>query len=343
MLKLGVWRPEQFFATPPDRPLRYIYYRLSRSRVSLRILRDATQEVADTALFERLMRHVRLSNGVCRTTFEQRFHDLDLIVNAVLSEYLSHIDPVVVEDWAASACLSSRQWALSLFEIFPHARFVASDLRLSLVEVENRATKDCFIVEEGGRPLQYVHPPFVIRLEPPEPWALLVNRLCYHWAQFRWRRSRDIWSLLATSLDDTEQGDVLQCGEYCLRKLPLIHPRALALTRSDARFVIRRHSVFDRAEVPCHVIRTMNILNRAYFPERQLSEAVDNVITSLRPGGIWIVGRTIQDDPPTHNVSIFRKKNSGGLEVLKQIGAGSEIDPIALMPRKAAAAAVGAG
>ncbi len=331
MLKLGVWKPEHFFTGPPDRRWQYIYYRLSRSRVSFRLLRNSLQEFADPASFEHLMRHVRLSNGVCRTTFERRFCDLDAIVNSILSRRFHSREQLLIEDWAASACLTSCQWAESLFSLFPDMRFVASDLVLFLVEVENIASKEVFIVEEDGRPLQYVRPPFVIRLAPPEPWPLLINRLGYHWAQFRWRKVRRIWPLADSWLNgDENMPQRKEYGEYRFRKLPVVHPRALALARSDPRFAIRRHSVFDRADAPCHVIRTMNILNRAYFTERELAQAARSVVGSLLPGGVWIVGRTTSDNPPVHDASIFQKQHSGALELIQQIGDGSEMDSIAL-------------
>jgi hypothetical protein len=201
-------------------------------------------------------------------------------------------------------------------------------LELSLIEIENRLSKESFIAEEGGRPLQYVYPPFVIRMEPPEPWPLVVNRLLFYWARFRWRQTCRRWTLPTWQNDSPDQE--MSCENYHVRKLPLIHPRAVALSQNDTRFTIRRHSVFNPIETPCHVIRTMNILNRAYFSEQELAAGARNVLNSLQTGGIWIVGRTIQDDPPVHNVSIFRKQYSGVFELIQHIGEGSEIDSIAL-------------
>lgn len=133
MVKLGVWKPQQFFTVPPRTGAHYIYYRLSRSRVSFRLLLHAAEHTEDTALFERLMRHIRLSNGVCRTTFERRFDQLDSIVNRILIHSFPSQEPLRVEDWAASACLASCRWAEALFLSFPQARFIASDLALTLV------------------------------------------------------------------------------------------------------------------------------------------------------------------------------------------------------------------
>jgi hypothetical protein len=328
MLKLGVWKPEQFFATPPDRWWRYIYYRLSRSRISLRLLRSAESRSTD-AFFERLMPHVQLSNGVYRTTFRQRFRNLDPVVNGILSRSFSSGDEIAVADWAASACLTSCEWAESLFPLFPQIRFVASDLVLYLVEVEDRTSAEIFTVEQNGRPLQCIRPPFVIRMEPPEPWLMPLNRIFYLQARRRWQKAGRLWPLPDFWLDPRQEESLDRDG-YVLRKLPLIHPRALALAQSDRRFMIRRHSIFESAETPCHVIRSMNIFNRAYFSESELTQGIRSVIASLHSGGIWIVGRTIREDPPVHDVSIFRKRSSGDFELIERVGSGSEIESIVL-------------
>jgi len=74
----------------------------------------------------------------------------------------------------------------------------------------------------------------------------------------------------------------------------------------------------------------MNILNRNYFPENQLAQGARSVVDSLQDGGIWILGRTTSEDPPVHDVTVFRKQSSGCVEAIERIGAGSEITAIAL-------------
>jgi len=323
MLKLGVWKPEQFHAAPPHALGPYLYYRLSRSRVSLRLLRDA-------ALFERLMPHVRLANGVYRTTFARRFLNLDPQVNRILLQCFSPSEPIQVEDWAASGCLTSCEWAESLFPIFPRLRFVASDRELFLVEVERKNVAGIFVAEPDGRLIQYIRPPFVIRMEPPEPWPLLVSRVYYLWALRRWQGTQDAWPLPRTWVEDPSDTAPFDRQDSRFRKLPLIHPRALVLARTDTRFAIRRHSVFDPAPSPCHAIRSMNILNKEYFSDPEIATAARSAMASLHPGGVWIVGRTIREDPSIHDASIFRKSSSGSVEVIARIGAGSDIQDIAL-------------
>ncbi|MBV8552214.1 MAG: hypothetical protein JOY54_13000 [Acidobacteriaceae bacterium] len=280
-------------------------------------------------MFERLMPHVRLSNGVARTTFRNRFRNLDPLVNDVLSRNFSSREELVVEDWAASTCLTSYEWAESLFALFPRLRFTASDGMLYLIEVEDAVSGEVFVTEQDGRPLQYIRPPFAICMAPPESWTAPLNRVGYQWAKRRWRkvgeigRAPDAWF-------DWRCEEMLERNGRLLRKLPLIHPRALELARRDERFSIRRHSVFERAPAPCHVIRSMNILNRSYFSEHQLFDAARSVAESLHAGGIWIVGRTTCEDPPVHDVSVLRKLDSGLLQVVERTGAGSEIESIAL-------------
>jgi hypothetical protein len=199
-----------------------------------------------------------------------------------------------------------------------------------LLEIEDRKSGNAFIADQEGRPLQYIRPPFVIRLTSPEPWQTPLNRLLYQSAQKSWANlAGKLWPLPADWLNP-DSDVVLEREALMLRKLPLIHPKAVALARYDSRFSIRRQSIFESAPAPFHVIRSMNILNRAYFSTAQLASASRAILESLRPGGIWILGRTIDDREASHNVSILRKHPEGGLEVIKRIGTGAEVETIAL-------------
>src|SRR5690349_10719114 len=106
-------------------------YRLSRSRVSFRLLEMPEKpSKEDTEIFERLMPFIRLSGGTYRSTYRGRFQNLDPIVNALLAENFTSSTELHVEDSAASACLTSYEWVATLFPLFPRVRSVASDLLL---------------------------------------------------------------------------------------------------------------------------------------------------------------------------------------------------------------------
>ena len=96
--------------------------------------------------------------------------------------------------------------------------------------------------------------------------------------------------------------------------------------RSD-RFAIVLHSAFEALERPCDVIRTMNIFNLKYFSTEKLGEGIEAVRRSLVPGGIWIVGRTFQENPPAHDASVFMK-DGDSFRLLERYGKGSEVEPL---------------
>lgn len=329
MLKLGVTTREQFLSLTVGPRRARLFSLRGAERTSYTLLRRPSQPSAqDIQVFERLMPYVRLSGGTYRTTSPGRFRNLDPDVNELLRSEFDSQTPLEVQDWAASACLTSSEWAQSLFPSFSRLKFVASDLLLFLVELQDRAY-GTFVFEPGGAPLQFIKPPFVIRLTPPERWIFPLNRWLGDKAWRRWRELNPLPdSVHAWIASDTQ--NPLDIDGLRLNKLSLIHPRAVELARTDSRFTTRRQSVFEPLSSPVHVIRTMNIFNMAYFSEGELLKGAHAVIDSLVPGGIWVLGRTVQENPPVHEVTIFRKKARPRLELVKRIGPGSEIESLVL-------------
>jgi hypothetical protein len=299
---------------------------VSKSRISYQLLLTAVPPSdREVAIFEYVMARMCLSNGVFRTTFSGRFRGLDEFLNSILVKHFPQQAQLQIHDWAASDCVTSHEWAKSLLPLFPSAQFTASDLTLFLVEVEvDRA--EAFIFEANGSLLQYVRPPFVVRIQPPEPGLLLVNSIIRRYAQKKFKQLRAKWVLPGEWLNSS--ATEYQNGSLLFRKIPLIHPRALAFRRECGRFDIRRHSAFEPLDKPVHVIRTMNILNLAYFSRRELTAGVRAVFDSLVEGGVWFVGRTHEGKGLEHDVSGF-VKHQGGLTLLGRYGRGSEIDEIA--------------
>ncbi len=304
-----------------------VLYKLSRTQVSLHLLRTLTDTSEDdVALFEQLVAHLRLPSGVFRTTYRERFRDLDPVVNTLLFQAFPSGTELRVGDWAASSCLTSCEWVETLFPLFPKLRFEASDIILYLAEYENTVSHERFVFEPDGSPLQYIRPPFVVRMDSPEDWIFPVNRWLYFHAKRRWHACAPLCKTPDGWANHPFRDEPVERIGYALRKLPLIHPQALELMRKDFRFTIRQQSAFDSPEEPLHVIRSMNIFNHGYFPQDLLEQGVRNIIRSLRPNGIWIVGRTTGQDLPANDVTIFQKNSSGTLEARLRIGKGSEIE-----------------
>jgi hypothetical protein len=68
----------------------------------------------------------------------------------------------------------------------------------------------------------------------------------------------------------------------------------------------------------------MNILNKDYFSDSQLREGSEAAFRSLKLGGVWIVGRTLESDFSNH--ATFLQKQETGWGILARIGNGSEME-----------------
>ena len=145
--------------------------------VSCRLLKNSADHSPQTSAdFEFVVRSLRLSSGIYRRTYPGRFADLDVAVNATLVEDFGN-SAIEVHDWAASDCSVSAEWAASLWDLFPTARFVASDILFHLIEVAKAEGNEAYIVEPDGAAIQYIRPPFVLSLQAPIPWYYPVNFL----------------------------------------------------------------------------------------------------------------------------------------------------------------------
>jgi len=138
-------------------------------------------------------------------------------------------------------------------------------------------------VEPDGTPLQYVKPPFVTTVHHLPPWRYPINRLMGLRARRRFRSLA-----LPKGWMDTSR-----VGECRVRRIPYIHPEALAFSRKNPRFRFRVQSVFERTPGCCHVLRTMNIFNRHYFPRTswwkargRRSTVFTRAVSGLW-GGVW--------------------------------------------------------
>jgi hypothetical protein len=303
MLKLGIYAPAQ------DTLLHRIF---RRGLTSATLLAGA-----DAERFDRLMPQILLSNGVARTTNRGRFLDFDRTVQRHLLDLFPPNTPIAVEDWAISSGITAAEWFDCLKIDFPRVQFTGSDAFLNLIEARTEAG-DIYILEADGTPIQYVKPPFVVSMVLPQNAFYFLNRRVQKTAQRRWNQLSG-----RLRLPEDWPDYPVAAPPFILRQLPLIQPDVL--TRRGDAFQIRRHSIFENLREPVDVIRAMNILNRAYFSDSQLRDAAAAAVRSLKPGGVWVVGRTISEDPPTHDATIFQK-HADGWRRLARIGAGAEIE-----------------
>lgn len=313
MLRRGILTPRQFLALGKER------WR-SAPYVSYNLLDVGTEPTAeDVEVFESLSFALMTSNGTTRTTFRNRFQDLDHVATAWVQKLYPEGGPLRVEDRAVSNGLTAVEWAAPLLAQFPELHYEASDILLHLLELTLDGA-GVYITEANGAPLQYIRPPYVTPLNYPGARRYVLNRAMAMLALRRLKQAR-----LPEHWTQTSAGP-----GYKVRRIPFIHPEAAALLRTNPRFHFECRSIFDRTppERAVHVLRTMNILNREYFPEQKLAEACAAMFASTLPGGLWIVGRTLVDDFSNH-VSLLRRQ-PGGWDVLERVGKGSEVEALAL-------------
>ena len=311
MLRFGFCTPEQYQRVGERR-------RFSASRVNYGLLDVGEHPTAEQIrIFEDVSFTLRTSNGTFRTTFRHRFRDVDEAALRLLRGFFPSETELRVQDRAASNGLTSSEWAEALLPFYPRAEFEASDLLLYLLKV-TLPGGETYIVEPDGKLLQYTKPPFVVSLYHRESWRFPINRVIAA------RAKRKFVELnLPQGWMDTPNGP-----RYSVRRMPFIHPDARSLAARDVRFQFRARSIFEHTPAGCHVLRTMNIFNRAYFSEEQLREGANAAFHSIQPGGVWILGRTLEED--LSNQVTFLRRMPHGWEVLERIGKGSDIEGLVL-------------
>jgi hypothetical protein len=310
MVRFGIRTEEQYFRLAQDR-------RSSSPHVAYSLLDVGEQPTAERIrAFEDISLLLRTSNGTFRTTFPQRFQDVDEAAIRWMKQAYATDAEIQIQDRAVSHGLTSLEWAERVFQAFPKARFEASDILLELFEIQREGT--AYIVEPNGRAIQFIQSPWVVSLQHAEPKRYPVNRMVALWARRRFQRLGlgEAWRKTAE-----DQG-------WGVRSIPYVHPRARDLARTNPNFQFRLRSVFETTPEACDVIRTMNIFNRSYFSDEQLSAGAKAIFKSLRPGGMWILGRTLEEDFSNH-VSLLRR-GEGGWETLERIGMGAEIEGLVL-------------
>jgi hypothetical protein len=298
--------------------------RVPNKHISSSLLRpDAPGSENSVHAFEIIVRNLELSSGVCRTTYRRRLQDVDVLAGPHLLECFARQESLEVHDLAASDGLVSSEWARDLFRIFPSCRFTASDLTLYLIEVR-RENGESYIFEPDGKPLQYIYPPFVISFNRRDSTVFLANLLLRLRAESGAKSLRSIVSKYHwADFDDPTEYSV---PPYRIRLLPLVHPEANAMRRETQQFRIVPHSVLSPLPQPVHVIRTMNIYHHRYFADADLVKGSKAVFDSLVLGGMWIVGRTVEERKPARNeVSILRKIPLG-FQVFDRLNGGSELE-----------------
>jgi len=328
MLLTGIWKLSQFEA--------YASAGQVRKPIAYSLLRHASDGPVGRALFECVIRDLQLSSGVVRTTYSNRFTDVNELVLAVLKRDCTPAYPIEAHDWAASDCMASYEFATALFEAFPRSTLTASDISFQLICARNGSTQEEFVFEDNGRALQYVKPPFVLPLARPAPRYRVVNQLLRRRALGKARKAASVVRPWLKKCPDS-----MSTGDWEISRVSLIHPVPLAALAREPRFRTAIHSVFSPLSAEADLIRTMNIFNRCYFSDAEIACGAAAVFGSLRPGGLWIAGRTTEERRTVQNCVTVYRKEAGRFRQIAELNGGCDIADIVAVLDPAGRAAAG--
>jgi hypothetical protein len=110
-----------------------------------------------------------------------------------------------------------------------------------------------------------------------------------------------------------------------IQRIPLISPKILRNMDVKSNFKFIRHDLFRESEQKVDIIRTMNILNKSHFSEKQLLKGIKSIINSLNDKGFWIVGEN--RDNKESNCTLYIKSDNRLIH-LRDFCGGSEMSDL---------------
>lgn len=256
-------------------------------------------------------------NKTYKTTFHQRFADINPFVLQLMQEY--GLQSPRILDIGISSGVSTLELYDDLCSAGLDSKIVASDILLDAFLV--RVLPGCHaLVDPSGFPLRFDLP-----FGTMKPW---VTRRDYRNGFFVVRKA------VSTVLTHRSRRILSNCGDCRITAVKLVTPRLLTtgsvvvcnddISRYNSEFEGR----FD-------LIRAANVLNRGYFAPNILTLMLANISRYLAgPLSALLVVRTHEDD--TNHGTLFRLNDVGHFEVIRRFGNGSEIEDIALQSTKPA-------
>lgn len=302
-------------------------------RFSLTLLRELTAawNPSDEALLDRLYQELVVAGKVHKTTRRDRFCELDTRLMDDLETRFPDATPLRIHDVGASNAITS----LQLFRQLSARRPVhvhASDWFDCLYFVQVRGRSWTTVLDADGEPAQYVGHGLVLsalRLKNTEGRRFPVNWLIKRWLD------RTLLPHARSALAQALGGSVTWTSpesrslpRATVTRLPLMHPECAAALRTTKAFTYGRHDAFQPTTEVFHCVRALNFLNPGYFDPSQVARGVRACALGLLPGGLLIIGRTMDESDGHTRATAFVRKG-GTLEPVWDLNEGSEIRDLA--------------
>jgi hypothetical protein len=308
----GLERPTTIFGAPRDIAIPVLWRALQQSA------EPPKAAVADA--FNRL----KAGGGVYKRTVARRFDDVRAEVTAALREALGTPATLRVHDLGVSDGTTSVELHADLKACWADVSLVMSDAFDRIWVVRRPASPWTCVLDADLRPLQYYSRRFVLPADPPPSWRIPLNRLVRARVV---KREGPRFLEIADLLRSGGESASLPPGVTAERIL-LVGRAAAALLAKDPGVTFVRHDATRPLSGRFHLVRAMNVLNRAYFDEATLRRAIGHVRDALEPGGVFLAGRSIDEQDGRTAATVF-VRTGDRLEVRRRFNEGSELEALA--------------
>jgi len=316
MLKLGLVRPAHL-----DRPRTWYG---ARKFPSLYLLRDLRRDgAANATRHDDILRLLQMANGTWKETRRGRFEGLDRDLVGLLLETHPRGGSLIVTDLAVSSGVTSVELYRALSTVF-RPDFLATDLWRDAIAFRRIGRPWSVVLDFRGEVVQYVLGPFVLPGFSSELPLYPINALLRFLARlFLLPGARRL--LPSEQIDRCRDFDHVSASGYDVMRLPLLSADTLDLMEAQHRFRFEVADVLEPMKRPADLIRAMNILTPLHMPAPALRHAARNCLANLNPGGIFVIGRSVSDDPDLTRATVYRR-DDGALVPVRRLNGGAEIE-----------------
>jgi hypothetical protein len=262
-----------------------------------------------------------LKNGVTKTTYAERFTDL----NALSLNYLPKDEVLEINDVAVSSGISTLEWYELLAEKGYKVNIIGGDISVDAYFLKVFGVVSA-LYEKGYFPLQFEvgsfrFPVMVVQGILKSLIFNLFQGICSLGFAFSPEAKKIVFNGGAESYSN---------AFIKLSKVDLISP--LLKWEENRHIRIIEDDIFKinpEFTQKFSVLRAANILNLGYFNDQTLMQLLGTLRQRIKPGGLFIVCRTRKSDKLNH-ATLFRLKENGQFEMLERLREGSEIEHLVL-------------
>lgn len=260
---------------------------------------------------EEFFTSLKLRNGTYKTTFQNRFSDINLELRRMVESGDVNVDNIL--DIGISSGSSTLELYQELGPMASKSKITGTDLMPEAYLVN--VLPCCFaLVDSTGYPLRYD-----IFNWSMKPWVVSSD---YRNGFFIIRKCANI------ALGYRAGMMIARPGSRRVQKVELITP----ILRNHANVIVKKDDITKyniTLDGMFNFVRAANVLNRGYFTEATLMGAVDNIIRYLaKPRATLLVARTHGDG--VNHGTLFEIGQNAECVVKKRFGRGSEVEEIIL-------------